>query len=42
MQVQVNTSNGIANNESLERWASDHLVSALQRYSQDITRVKFS
>ena len=40
MQVQVDTSNGIADNESLERWASDHLVSALQRYSQDITRVE--
>ncbi|MGE0333117.1 MAG: HPF/RaiA family ribosome-associated protein, partial [Ramlibacter sp.] len=40
MQVQVNTSNGIANKESLERWASDHLASALQRHSQDITRVE--
>ncbi len=40
MQVQVNTGNGIANKESLERWAAEHLGTALQRYSQDITRVE--
>ncbi len=40
MQVQVNTSNGIENKDTLERWASDYLNEALQRFQQDITRVE--
>ena len=40
MQVQVNTSNGIENKETLERWASDYLNEALARFAQDITRVE--
>lgn len=40
MQIQVNTSNGLAHTESLERWAAGHLGEALDRYSQDITRVE--
>jgi hypothetical protein len=40
MQVQVNTSNGIENKDTLERWASDYLGEALDRFSQDITRVE--
>ena len=40
MQVQVNTGNGAAGTGSLERWANGHLNAALERYSQDITRVE--
>jgi hypothetical protein len=40
MQVQVNTSNGVQNKDSLDRWASDYLTEQLARYSQDITRVE--
>ena len=40
MQVQVNTSNGIENKDSLERWASDFLNEALARFRQDITRIE--
>lgn len=40
MQVQVNTSNGIENKETLDRWASDYLNDTLARFSQDITRVE--
>ena len=40
MQVQVNTSNGIENKETLERWATDYLTDALARFSQDVTRVE--
>ncbi len=40
MQVQVNTGNGAAGKESLERWAGEHLNAALHRYRQDITRVE--
>ena len=40
MQIQVNTSNGIENKDTLERWATDHLTEALSRFSQDITRVE--
>jgi hypothetical protein len=40
MQVQVNTSNGIENKDTLERWASDFLNDALERFRQDITRVE--
>ncbi len=40
MQIQVNTGSGIENKESLERWAGDHLGSALARFSQDLTRIE--
>ncbi len=40
MQVQVNTSNGIENKETLERWADKYLNEALARFNQEITRVE--
>ena len=40
MQVQVNTSNGIENKETLERWAAEFLNESLARFSQEITRVE--
>jgi uncharacterized small protein (DUF1192 family) len=40
MQVQVNTSNGIENKDTLELWATDYLNEALARFGQDITRVE--
>jgi ribosome-associated translation inhibitor RaiA len=40
MQVQVNTSNGIDNKESLERWVAQFIADALTHYRQDITRVE--
>ena len=40
MQIQVNTGNGMDNNEALQRWASDHLVETLGRFQQDITRIE--
>jgi hypothetical protein len=40
MQVQVNTGNGIDNNESLERWANEYLNETLSRFKQDVTRIE--
>ncbi len=40
MQVLVNTSNGIENKDSLERWASDFLNDTLARFGEDITRIE--
>jgi hypothetical protein len=40
MQVQVNTSNGVENKETLERWADEFLNDALSRFRQEITRVE--
>lgn len=40
MYVQVNTSNGIANKETLERWAADYLNEHLQRFSQDVSAIE--
>ena len=40
MHVQVNTSNGVDNKESLERWASDYLNEHLRRFNQDITSIE--
>lgn len=40
MQVQVNTSNGVQNKETLERWADEFLNDALSRFRQEITRVE--
>lgn len=40
MQIQVNTSNGIENKESLDRWAGKYLNESLARFGQEITRVE--
>ncbi|HYD74730.1 HPF/RaiA family ribosome-associated protein [Ramlibacter sp.] len=40
MQVLVNTSNGIENKDSLERWASEFLNDALARFGHDVTRIE--
>ena len=40
MQVQVNTSNGVENKDTLERWAGEFLNDALARFRQEITRVE--
>lgn len=40
MQVQVNTSNGIENKETLERWADQFLNESLARFNQEITRIE--
>ncbi|MES2633519.1 MAG: HPF/RaiA family ribosome-associated protein [Pseudomonadota bacterium] len=40
MQVQVNTSNGIENSETLDRWADEYLQGLLARFKQEITRVE--
>jgi hypothetical protein len=40
MHVQVNTSNGIANKDSLERWAADFLNNELGRFRHDITGIE--
>src|SRR4051812_15518461 len=40
MQVQVNTSNGIDNKESLEQWANEFLHEQLSRFRQEITRIE--
>jgi hypothetical protein len=40
MQVQMNTSNGIENKDTLERWADEYLQGELARFRQEITRVE--
>lgn len=40
MLIQVNTGNGIENNEALQRWAGEQLGATLGRFQQDITRVE--
>jgi hypothetical protein len=40
MHVQVNTSNGIENKETLERWADEFLNESLARFKQEITSVE--
>lgn len=40
MQIQVNTSNGIDNKDTLESWAKDEIQKTLARFSQDVTRVE--
>ncbi|MEP6790206.1 MAG: HPF/RaiA family ribosome-associated protein [Ramlibacter sp.] len=40
MQIQINTGNGIENNEALDRWAQAHLNETLARFSRDITRIE--
>jgi len=40
MQIQLNTSNGIENKESLDRWADDELRQQLHRYADDLVRIE--
>ena len=40
MQVQVNTSNGIENKTTLERWATEWLNTQLARFREDLTRIE--
>jgi hypothetical protein len=40
MHVQVNTSNGIENKETLERWADEYLNESLARFKQEITGIE--
>ena len=40
MQVQVNTSNGIDNKETLERWADEEIKNSLSRFAAEVTRVE--
>jgi hypothetical protein len=40
MQIQVNTGNGVANKEALERWASSYLNDSLGRFREEITRIE--
>lgn len=40
MQIQVNTSNGIDNKDTLERWADTEIKQKLSRFAEDVTRVE--
>ncbi len=40
MQIQVNTSNGIDNKDTLERWAESEIRQHLGRFAEDVTRVE--
>lgn len=40
MQIQVNTSNGITNKDTLERWADTEIKQHLSRFAEDVTRVE--
>jgi len=40
MRVLVNTSNGIDNKESLDRWATDYLNERLARFGDDLTTIE--
>jgi hypothetical protein len=40
MHVQMRTSNGIENKDSLERWAGDWLNERLARFGQDVTDIE--
>jgi len=40
MQIQVNTSNGIENKDTLERWADSEMRQALARFAAEVTRVE--
>ena len=40
MQIQVNTSNGIENKDTLERWADSEIKQSLARFADDVTRVE--
>ena len=40
MLIQVHAGNGVENTEALQRWASDHLTTTLDRFQQDLTRIE--
>jgi len=40
MHVHVNTSNGIENKDTLERWADEYLNDSLSRFRQEITAIE--
>ncbi|WP_431275973.1 HPF/RaiA family ribosome-associated protein [Variovorax ureilyticus] len=40
MQIQVNTSNGVANKEALERWADGQIRQTLGRFADTVTRIE--
>ncbi|MGA8515383.1 MAG: HPF/RaiA family ribosome-associated protein [Burkholderiaceae bacterium] len=40
MQIQVNTSNGIENKESLTRWVEAELKDVLSHFKGDLTRIE--
>ena len=40
MQIQVNTSNGIENKETLARWAESELKNTLSHFKDELTRVE--
>ena len=40
MQIQINTSNGIENKDTLERWADAELRQTLARFAVEVTRVE--
>jgi len=40
MHVQVNTSNGIDNKETLDRWATEYLNEHFARFSQEVTSIE--
>ena len=40
MQVQVNCGDGLSAKETLERWATDYLNDALERFRDELTRVE--
>lgn len=40
MQIQINTSNGIENKDTLERWADAQIRQNLARFVDDVTRVE--
>ncbi|KWT72540.1 MULTISPECIES: HPF/RaiA family ribosome-associated protein [unclassified Variovorax] len=40
MQIQVNTSNGVENKDTLERWADEEIRQSLDRFSADVTAVE--
>lgn len=40
MQIQVNTSNGLENKETLERWADAEVRQFLHRFADDVTRIE--
>jgi ribosome-associated translation inhibitor RaiA len=40
MQIQLNTSNGIQNKETLDQWADAEIRQSLSRFAADVTRVE--
>ena len=41
MQIQVNTSNGIENKETLERWADEQIRQHLDRFANDVDVITY-